>query len=59
MPQGDKLICEALGLQSKKAPSIDISGPQHLVVEGLQNFGHFAPSSGHFDKLANAVDARD
>ena len=49
----------ALGIQSEKAPSIDIFGLQHLVVEGLLNFGHNAPSSGRFEKLANPVDARD
>ena len=50
---------EALGIQSEKAPSIDIFGLQHLVVEGLLNFVHNAPSSGRFYKLANQVDARD
>ena len=44
---------KALGIQSKNAPSSDIFGPQHLVVEGLLNFGHNAPSSGRFEKLAN------
>ena len=52
-------VVEALGIQSKKAPSSDIFGPQHLVVDGLLNFGHNAPFSGRFDKLANPVDARD
>ena len=46
-------------LRSGKAPSIDIFGLQHLVVEGLLNFVHNAPSSGRFYKLANQVDARD
>ena len=46
-------------MQSEKVPSIDFFGSQHLVVEGLLNFGHNAPFSGHFDKPANPVDARD
>ena len=51
--------CQALGIQSEKAPSIDIFCLQHLVVEGLLNFGYNAPSSGRFYKLANPVDDRD
>ena len=50
---------KALGIQSGKAPSIDIFGLQHLVVEGLLNFGDNAPSTGRFYKLANPVDAWD
>ena len=50
---------KALGIQSEKAPSIDIFGLQHLVVEGLLNLGHNAPSSGRFYKLAYLVDDRD
>ena len=50
---------KALGVQSEKAPSIDTFGLQHLVVEGLLNFGDNVPSSGRFYKLANPVDARD
>ena len=50
---------EALGILSKKAPYSKILGPQHLVVEDFLNYGHNAPSSGRFDKLANPVDARD
>ena len=53
------MYTKALGVQSKNAPSSDIFGPQYLVVEGLLNFGHNAPSSGRFYKLANPVDARD
>ena len=52
-------LIEALGIQSEKAPSIDIFGLQHLVVEGFLNFGHSAPSSSRFYKLINPVDARD
>ena len=33
-------VGQALGIQSEKAPSIDIFGLQHLLVEGLLNFGH-------------------
>ena len=53
------LNTKALGIQSEKAPSIDIFCLQHLVVEGLLNFGYNAPSSGRFYKLANPVDDRD
>ena len=52
-------MLEALGILSKKAPSSEIFDSQHLVVEGFLNYGHNAPSSGRFDKLANPVDARD
>ena len=52
-------VGQALGIQSEKAPSIDVFGLQHLLVEGLLNFGHNAPFSGPFYKLANPVDARD
>ena len=45
----------ALGIQSGKVPSIDIFGLQHLVVEGLLNFGHNAPSSGRFYKLTKPL----
>ena len=47
------------GNQAEKALSINIFRLQHLVVEGLLNFGHNVPSSGRFYKLANPVDARD
>ena len=48
---------QALGIQSEKAPSFDIFGLQHLVVEGFLNFDHNAQSSGRFYKLADPVDA--
>ena len=57
--QTERAGAGALGIQSEKAPSIDIFGLQHLLVEGLLNFGHNAPFSGRFYKLANPVDARD
>ena len=50
-------LAKALG-PGYTAPSIDIFGLQHLVVEGLLNSGHKTPSSGRFYKLANPVDAR-
>ena len=50
---------QALGIQSEKAPSIDMFVLQYLLMEGLLNLGQKAPLSDNFYKLTNPVDARD